>query len=88
MRDLVPIVFARAFMKKSNVKISYDPEADVLSWETSPRARIDYASEIGNVVVHFTKQHTPVFIEVLEASKSLKKNKSFTQRIGAQASVR
>jgi hypothetical protein len=55
-------------MKRKNEKISYEPEADVLSWEISNKP-IDYASEIGNVVVHFTKRNQPVLIEFLEASK-------------------
>lgn len=57
--------------KKIN-KISYEPEADVLTWEVSNDA-IDYASEVGNVVVHFTKKNTPVLIEILEASKFVSK---------------
>jgi len=61
-------------MKNKNVKIKYDPESDVLNWEVSKSAKIDYASEMGNVIVHFTKNHIPVLIEVLEASKFLKKN--------------
>lgn len=52
--------------KKTNV--SYEPETDVLSWEVS-REPIDYAQEAGNMVVHFSKNHVPVFIELLEASK-------------------
>ncbi len=55
-------------MSNNNLKISYDPEADVLSWELLKKAKIDYASEVGNIVVHFTKNHLPVFIEVLDAS--------------------
>jgi hypothetical protein len=52
--------------KKTNV--SYEPEADVLSWEVSD-APIDYAQEAGNVIVHFSKNNVPVYIELLEASK-------------------
>ena len=61
-------------MKKDNIKISYDPEADVLSVEAGKRGRIDYASEIGNFVVHFSEDNIPLLIEVLEASKVLKKS--------------
>lgn len=57
--------------KDSNIKIAYDPEADVLSWEIAQKAKIDYASEMENIIVHFTKNHVPVFIEVLEASRIL-----------------
>lgn len=57
--------------KKIN-KITYEPEADVLMVEVS-NAAIDHASEVGNVVVHFTKQNKPVLIEILEASKFVSK---------------
>lgn len=55
---------------KSRAKISYEPEADVLMWEISSQP-IDFAKEIGNVVVHFTKNNLPVLIEILEASNFL-----------------
>ena len=56
--------------KKNNTKISYEPEADVLMWEITDKP-IDFAKEIGNVVVHFDKQDEPVLIEILEARKFL-----------------
>jgi len=56
-------------MKNLNPKISYDPDADVLAFTQAPKSRIDYARELGNFVVHFTKDDRPVLIEVLEASK-------------------
>ena len=49
---------------------NYDPEADILSWEITGRP-IEYAKEIGNVVIHFNKNHSPVLIEILEATKLL-----------------
>lgn len=52
-------------------KISYEPEADVLTWEISDKKPIDFAREVGNVVVHFTKHNIPVLIEILEASSFL-----------------
>jgi uncharacterized protein YuzE len=58
-------------MKQNKNKISYEPEADVLSWEISNKD-IDSAKEIGNIVVHFNKNNTPVLIEILQASKFLK----------------
>lgn len=57
---------------KNNVKISYEPEADVLSWELSSKP-IDFAKEIGNVVVHFSRKDEPVLVEILDASKFLSK---------------
>ncbi|MBI4050523.1 MAG: DUF2283 domain-containing protein [Candidatus Doudnabacteria bacterium] len=53
-----------------SAKISYEPEADVLSWEITGEP-IDYAKEIGNVVVHFSKKNVPVLVEILEATKFL-----------------
>ncbi len=59
-------------MKNKKTKIKYDPEADVLSLEKTAGGKIDYASEIGNFVVHFTKDNKPVYFGVLEASKFFK----------------
>lgn len=53
-------------------KISYEAEADVLSWEITNQP-IDYAKEVGNFVVHFTRRNTPVLVEILEATKFLTK---------------
>ena len=50
---------------KDKAKISYEPEADVLMWEITDKP-IDYAKEIGDVVVHFTKNNMPVLIEILK----------------------
>lgn len=57
-------------MKKIHKKLpfSYDPEADVLSWDISDKP-IDYASEFGDMIVHFTKEGEPVTIEVLHAKE-------------------
>lgn len=55
-------------------KISYDPDADVLSWEINEKP-IEYAMEIGNVIVHFSASHIPVLIEVLDAGAFLAKTK-------------
>lgn len=52
--------------------MSYEPEADVLRIETSGRP-IDYAAEVGNVVVHFDKKGIPVYFEILEATGFLKR---------------
>jgi len=62
-------------MKKSNMKIKYDTEADVLSIEQSSRASIDHATEMGSLVVHFSKKKEPVLVEVLEVSELFRRNK-------------
>lgn len=69
---------------KPRAKISYEPEADVLTWEITDKP-IDFAREIGNVVVHFTKQNVPVLIEILEASIFVKKAK---QLVGQEHHVK
>jgi len=70
---------------KNRAKISYEPEADVLMWEITDKP-IDYAKEIGNVVVHFTKDGVPVLIEILEASKFLARVKNLVKK--TQISIR
>lgn len=64
-------------MKNKKLKLSYEPEADVLTYEITNQP-IDYAKEIGNVVVHFTKNNIPVLIEILEATKFVKKVENLT----------
>ena len=64
---------------KNKVKISYEPEADVLIWEITDKP-IDFAKEVGNIIVHFTKNNIPVLVEVLEASKFLDKAKNLMKR--------
>ena len=68
-------------MKNNKVKISYEPEADVLTYEITNQP-IDYAKEIGNIVVHFTKNNIPVLVEILEATKFLNKAKTLTNKTG------
>ena len=53
---------------KQPVEITYDSDANVLAWGIN-RKPIDFATEIGNRVVHFTERNIPVLIEILEASK-------------------
>lgn len=52
--------------KTKQVLVSYEPEADVMSWELAP-GKIDYAEEAGNMVVHFSKAHKPILVEMLGA---------------------
>ena len=70
-------------MKKQNKKskVSYDPEADVLRIEISKRP-IDYATEIGNIIVHFSPQNLPVYLEILEAKKFLFQYKRVLEKAG------
>jgi len=63
-------------MKKENnkVKVSYERDADVLRFEAPEGGVIDYAQEMGNLVVHFTKDEKPVLVEVLETINSFRHN--------------
>jgi hypothetical protein len=54
---------------KKMPNVSYDSDADVLALAGTAKGRIDHARELGNFIVHFTKDDRPLLIEVLEASK-------------------
>lgn len=60
-------------MKNKNTTVKYDKEADILSVENDTHTPVSYAQEMGNLVVHFSKQGQPVLIEILEASKIFKR---------------
>lgn len=64
---------------KNQTKISYEPKADVLMWEIIDKP-IDFAKEIGNIAVHFTKNNIPVLIEILEAGKFLARAKNLVKK--------
>ncbi|MEK7480325.1 MAG: DUF2283 domain-containing protein [Patescibacteria group bacterium] len=58
--------------KKTNPKISYDSDADVLSMESGGHAVIDHVEEMGDLVVHLSKQGKSVLVELIEASQHFK----------------
>ena len=51
-------------VKKIMPKVSYDHDADVLTLTGAVNGHIDHARELGNFVVHFTKDDRPHLIEV------------------------
>ncbi len=53
-------------------KFKYEKEDDILNIWLSDR-KIDYGDQTGDVIVHFTKDEEPVYIEILDASKFLKR---------------
>lgn len=65
-------------MNNKKPKFSYDAESDVMRIEISKKP-IDYAKEMGNIVVHFTKDGLPVYLEVLEAKKFLTRTKKILE---------
>ena len=52
-------------------KVLYEPEDDVLNIWFSEKP-VDHAEQTGDVIVHFTKDKEPVYVEILDASKLLK----------------
>lgn len=53
-------------------RFKYEREDDVLNIWFS-HEKIDYAEQVEDVIVHFTKDNEPVYLEVLDASKFLKR---------------
>jgi len=52
------------------MKISYNRKQDIILLEAA-KGKIDYAEEIGQVIVHFSKDNKPVLLEILDASEFL-----------------
>lgn len=50
------------------MKVSYNRESDVLLIFVS-EDKVDYAEEVGPIIVHFTKEGKPVLLEILDASE-------------------
>jgi uncharacterized protein YuzE len=48
--------------------MDYDIEADILSWGIT-NDPIDHAMELGNFIIHLSKNKKPILIEILNASK-------------------
>lgn len=67
-------------MISNKSKISYEPEADVLRIEISDQP-IDSAEEMGNIVVHFSPNGLPAYLEVLNYS-FVKDHKVYYTRYG------
>lgn len=57
---------------KHHPKFVYEKEDDVLNIWLS-RRKIDYAEQSGDIIVHFTEDNEPVYIEILDASNFLKR---------------
>ena len=55
-------------MKDKRTKISYDPQADVLSVENNAHARIDYAQDMATLAVPLSTKEEHVLVEILPAS--------------------
>ena len=73
---------------KNRIKVSYDPDADVLALEQAGAAKIDYAQELGTMIVHFTKSGAPVLVEILDAAKTFGESAKPLQRFAQAAFAR
>ena len=62
------------------MKISYNREDDVMMLEVSTDT-IDFAEEMGPIVVHFSKDHKPVLLEILDASEFIAAATKCTMRL-------
>jgi len=62
------------------MKVSYDRDSDVMLIQVSD-AKVDYAEEMGPIIVHFTKDGKPVLLEILDASEVI----SEVAKIGMKA---
>lgn len=51
------------------MRVSYDRETDIMLVETSKKGKIDFAGEVGPIIVHFTKDRKPMLLEILNASE-------------------
>ena len=62
-------------------KVYYEPEDDVLNIWVSKK-HFDYAEDEDGVIIHYTKDHEPVYIEILDASRFLgKTDKSLSKKL-------
>jgi hypothetical protein len=50
------------------MKISYNREDDIMILEVSSD-KIDFAEDMGPIIVHFSKERKPVLLEILDASE-------------------
>ena len=55
-------------------KVVYEPEDDVLNIWLAKKP-IDYAEDENGMIVHYTKDGEPVYIEILDATKFLSRSK-------------
>lgn len=61
------------------MKVRYSRKEDILLIEVSDEP-IEYAEEVGNIIVHFTKEEKPVLLEILDASEFLAETTKITMK--------
>ncbi|MFQ6137177.1 MAG: DUF2283 domain-containing protein [Candidatus Hydrothermarchaeales archaeon] len=61
------------------MKVKYSRGEDILLIEVSDEP-IEYAEEVGPIIVHFTKAEKPVLLEILDASEFLAEATKITMK--------
>ncbi|CAD6493621.1 MAG: hypothetical protein FFODKBPE_00530 [Candidatus Argoarchaeum ethanivorans] len=61
------------------MKISYNREDDILVYEVG-EGKIDYAEEMGPIIVHFDKKGKPLLLEILDASEFITQTTKFSMK--------
>lgn len=67
-----------------NIKIKYDPDADVLSASRGKINTVDHAEEMGDIILHVNPKNEPVLVEILNASHMFHKNMHPKQKPSAR----
>ena len=62
------------------MKIRYSRDEDILVIELSNK-KIEYAAEMGPIIVHFSDKERPVLLEILEASEFLSEAMKVTMKV-------
>ena len=61
------------------MKISYNRKDDILVYEVG-EGKIDYAEEMGSIIVHFDKKGKPLLLEILDASEFITQTTKVTMK--------
>ena len=61
------------------MKISYNRKDDILLFEVGD-GKIDYAEEMGPIIVHFNTKGKPLLLEILDASEFLTQTTKVTMK--------
>ena len=68
------------------MKVKYSREEDILLIEVSTEP-IEYAEEVGSIIVHFTKDEKPVLLEILDASEFLAETTKITMKPKSEGEI-
>lgn len=68
------------------MKLKYSRAEDILLITVSEDP-IDYAEEVGSIIVHFTKDEKPVLLEILDASEFLAETTKITMKPKSEGNI-